>query len=570
MNLVQVQEHLKDVPMQALMSYANGASQMVPPYLALGEMNRRKQMEQKAAQPPKATVKDELEQQVQPAAMMPNQGISTMQPPAEEEEGYASGGITGLPANFHFDGGGIVSFAAGSKDAVSDPEFDEEGLPLSKSQKAALLGKKSDIEDAIQADLARDQMVKMREARMNVRNPYQQDVNPSLVRGMQEFYKPRGTGVAEPVIQTSAPNAAPPAPAVPNIAPAQNTQVAQNINARPNVQTSAPAPGIAGTLQGAPSAPQGQGIAQSTNPFMAQLLKNVQATPETLPDFETRRKAAEANDAYLTKKPGELMEGEIANQRKRQEEARQRFEENEKNKTRSDLWANLIKAGKATAGKKGLGALVGGYGEAAIESEEAARQRREQFENLDNEKNLNFAKMTQEIENARIARSEGRFSDALKHETEAKKFKREGEKIQSESAGIGAKVLSDEQIARDRNAATIKAAGMPTGEERSLNKFVESWLSQPENKGKTYADAVTAYKTIVSGGKLDVDKIAKAEAAYNRDPEVKTIMKRNEMFPSKTYDKDMQRLREILKEKEDKFGVVDEVPPPNAVRKVGK
>ena len=48
------------------------------------------------------------------------------------------------------------------------------------------------------------------------------------------------------------------------------------------------------------------------------------------------------------------------------------------------------------------------------------------------------------------------------------------------------------------------------------------------------------------------------------------IMKRNEMFPSKTYDKDMQRLREIMKEKEDKFGVNDEVPPPNAVRKVGK
>jgi hypothetical protein len=565
MNLVQVQEHLKDVPMQALMSYANGASQMVPPYLALGEMNRRKQMEQRAAQPPKATVKDELEQQVQPAAMMPNQGMSTMQPPAEEEEGYASGGITGLPANFHFDGGGIVSFAAGSKDAVSDPEFDEEGLPLSKSQKAALLNRKLSEQGMQQNanDLARMRTNRMASLTQN---------SPQGVEQLEEFYKPRYNPTEAPVIQGGNPTANPPAPApvVPNIAPAQNTQIAQNINARPNVQTSAPAPGIVGTLQGAPSAPQGQGIAQSTNPFMAQLLKNVQATPETLPDFETRRKAAEANDAYLTKKPGELMEGEIANQRRRQEEARQRFEENEKAKTRSDLWANLIKAGKATAGKKGLGALVGGYGEAALESEEAARQRREQFENLDNEKNLNFAKMNQEIENARIARSEGRFSDALKHETEAKKFKREGEKIQSESAGIGAKVLSDEQIARDRNAATIKAAGMPTGEERSLNKFVESWLSQPENKGKTYADAVTAYKTIVSGGKLDVDKIAKAEAAYNREPEVKMIMKRNEMFPSKTYDQDMKRLREIMKEKEDKFGVNDEVPPPNAVRKVGK
>jgi hypothetical protein len=104
---------------------------MVPPYLALGEMNRRKQMEKRAAEPPKSTVKDELEQQVQPPAMMPNQAM--MQPPMEEmaTEDHAYGGITGLPSRFQFDGGGIVSFADGSKDAVK--EFDEEGLPLSKS-----------------------------------------------------------------------------------------------------------------------------------------------------------------------------------------------------------------------------------------------------------------------------------------------------------------------------------------------------------------------------------------------------------------------------------------------------
>lgn len=49
LNLVQLQERLKDVPMQALMSYANGASPQVPPFLALGELNRRKKMEDAAA-----------------------------------------------------------------------------------------------------------------------------------------------------------------------------------------------------------------------------------------------------------------------------------------------------------------------------------------------------------------------------------------------------------------------------------------------------------------------------------------------------------------------------------------
>jgi hypothetical protein len=502
MNLVQVQEHLKDVPLQALMGYANGSSQMVPAYLALGEMNRRKQMEKRAAEPPKSTVKDEIEQQAQPPAVMPNQGIATMQPPMEEmaTEDHAYGGITGLPSNFQFDGGGIVSFKEGSEKAVK--EFDEEGLPLSKSQKAALLGKKSDAEDAIQADLARDQVVKLREARMNIKNPYQQDVNPDLVKGMQEFYKPRFMPEAEPAIQVSSPVAAPSSPA-----PGANiAATAQNVQPQVN-QVRPPATGIGGLNQGAPQQTQ---AAAPTNPFMAQLLKNVQAAPEELANYEDKRKAAEGQDEYLKRKPGELMETEIASQRKRQEDARQRFEENEKAKKMSDFYGNLIKAGKATAGRKGIGALVGGYGEASIASEEDARQRREQFENLDNEKNLNFTKMNQEIENARIARSEGRFKDAYTHENEAKAFKRAGEKIQSEAAAAGARVLSEEQIAKDRNAATIKAAGMSTGEERSLGKYVSDWLAKPENKGKTYSDAVAAYRTIVSGGKLETAKEALA------------------------------------------------------------
>ena len=39
MNLIQIQEHLKDMPTQAIMAYANGQNPQVPPYMALGEMN---------------------------------------------------------------------------------------------------------------------------------------------------------------------------------------------------------------------------------------------------------------------------------------------------------------------------------------------------------------------------------------------------------------------------------------------------------------------------------------------------------------------------------------------------
>ena len=49
LNLVQLQERLKDVPMQYLMQYANGSNPQVPPFLALTELNRRKKMQESAA-----------------------------------------------------------------------------------------------------------------------------------------------------------------------------------------------------------------------------------------------------------------------------------------------------------------------------------------------------------------------------------------------------------------------------------------------------------------------------------------------------------------------------------------
>lgn len=62
MNLVELQERLKDVPPQALMAYANGTNPLVPPYIALNELHRRKRMQDAANTPqmPQGTVKDEV------------------------------------------------------------------------------------------------------------------------------------------------------------------------------------------------------------------------------------------------------------------------------------------------------------------------------------------------------------------------------------------------------------------------------------------------------------------------------------------------------------------------------
>jgi hypothetical protein len=145
MNLVQIQERLKDLPTQAIMGYANGQNPQVPPYLALGELNRRKQMEQKAAQPPQGTVKDNIEQQVgmmemqkmRPPQMpqqmppqmpqMPPQGAPAM---PDAAMAMAAGGLARLPIReMNFGSGGIIAFAEGG----------DEGEELTKAEAKAIL-----------------------------------------------------------------------------------------------------------------------------------------------------------------------------------------------------------------------------------------------------------------------------------------------------------------------------------------------------------------------------------------------------------------------------------------------
>ena len=157
MNLIQIQEHLKDLPTQAIMAYANGQNPQVPPYMALGEMNRRKNMEQRAAQAPDSSVKEKLEselsqqtalpgigqgmnmrinpegmpepmpavrpQMAPPMQKMPIQPAARPMPPQQMSQpgsipagapGMAGGGLAGLPVDpdmFNYAPGGIVAFA---------------------------------------------------------------------------------------------------------------------------------------------------------------------------------------------------------------------------------------------------------------------------------------------------------------------------------------------------------------------------------------------------------------------------------------------------------------------------
>lgn len=159
MNLVQINEHLKEAPLQALMSYANGQNPMVPAYMATGELKRREVMAQKqtqtqqAAQGQQPTVKEQVEQQAGLMALQAQQQKQAQQqlmqqaqaqpmpvPPQtpqpeeqpQEESEFAYGGIAQLPVSYDFASGGIIAFKEGDKVPVVQESEEEKMRRIQK------------------------------------------------------------------------------------------------------------------------------------------------------------------------------------------------------------------------------------------------------------------------------------------------------------------------------------------------------------------------------------------------------------------------------------------------------
>jgi hypothetical protein len=141
MNLVQINERLKDLPTQVLQQYANGMNPEVPPYLALGELQRREMSQKQAAtaqgaqQGPQPSVKEQVEQKAglmalqqmqqqqlaqqmqQPRGPMPAPA-GVPQPEPQPQAMMARGGLAGIPVRrdmFEYAGGGIIAFQAGGQ-----------------------------------------------------------------------------------------------------------------------------------------------------------------------------------------------------------------------------------------------------------------------------------------------------------------------------------------------------------------------------------------------------------------------------------------------------------------------
>ena len=95
MNIIKLQDELRSVPDNALIGYVKNPTGNVPSYLALSELQRRKDMREKyqAQQAPKSSVADDLEQKAAPQPQA--QGVASLPVPETmyQEDNFASGGI---------------------------------------------------------------------------------------------------------------------------------------------------------------------------------------------------------------------------------------------------------------------------------------------------------------------------------------------------------------------------------------------------------------------------------------------------------------------------------------------
>ena len=216
-NLIQVQSSLQDpftVKNEDLIKYANGSNPEVPAFLALIEMNRRKQIEEgsTALDTTKGTIKDQVAgalttaptginptanpytvnpaaapNMVNPAAAQPDPGITQLpqgvnptqappvqQPsPARQPVMATGGGLMSLPVN-HFNqssyaGGGIVAFQSGGETAYK--------LPKDERPDYGLIADQQDQSDAERQRLMYTEQV----ARQTAGKPYLESAGTTLV-----------------------------------------------------------------------------------------------------------------------------------------------------------------------------------------------------------------------------------------------------------------------------------------------------------------------------------------------------------------------------------------------------
>jgi hypothetical protein len=513
MNLVQVQENLKDLEIEDIMNYANGMNPDVPPYLALAEMNRRKRVAQKTAEAPQGSIKENLEQQMgvmqmqaakqrQMAQQMAQQGAQAEMPvppgvPEPQMQAMPEdSGVATLPTGeMNFGSGGIVAFAnKEGKQLVEDEDRAMQDLQTEIEYRA-----RAERQKRLEADRARNMAI----------------VNETSERPAMQN-DPRLVGRTPPAETLGT---LPPPPR--NVPPGGIANVVP-----PKVmQQNAPAAPAAPQQPAAPAAP--------ASPLLDMLKTRIAETAPALPDYETERAAAAAKNPFLTMQPGKKIEEGIAGLRQGYDKQQAAFDRAEQERARASLWQGLIEGGESTRGirGKGLAGLGTGAGKSFLSSMEGARTREMAQQNLVNERNFNLTKMENELTNARIAEAKGDFKAAYDHKIKAAEFKQNAAKDQNLLLGQGAQIESadNREIMRLRNEKELadirfkyekQLKNIPQAQRAS---FEEQFVAEAVKAGIPRLDAMREAKTlgVAAKGQLtysqaadDVDNFLKNNPGY--------------------------------------------------------
>ncbi|CAB4134691.1 hypothetical protein UFOVP274_43 [uncultured Caudovirales phage] len=154
MNLIQIQEAIKNVPIQNLMQYANGSNPDVPAYLATAELLRRRKLEEsnQAGQAPQESLKDQLIKPMAQSVPQPTMSQPQANPAAQAPaQGVASLNTPGMFKQSSFAGGGIVAFAAPGPQTVGQAAEEQEESWWDKFKKelapSGFKGRSGTVED---------------------------------------------------------------------------------------------------------------------------------------------------------------------------------------------------------------------------------------------------------------------------------------------------------------------------------------------------------------------------------------------------------------------------------------
>jgi len=511
MNLIQVQDRLKDMPTQAIMSYANGSNPDVPPYLALGELNRRKQMEQKQVQAPQGTVKDQIEQsvklaQAQKAAQAQGQqkmteAMGAQQTPVPggtpQPQEQPEAGIAQLPTGpMNFRGGGIVSFADGelvTETSQEDIERDRQRIEAMRRKTA---------EDAA----------------------YQAYVEGRRKDPVADEYVPAST--ARPSEPSSAVNAM-----------IKGTQLGQVGGAQ---RGSGPRPPSAGGAGGGGAPQAGAPAPENVYDMLAKRSEARTPNQPELPE-DLRKKMAAGDLKYLNLEPGAKLEEMYARIAQRDEEDRARFLKNEEQRKQGRLNRGLMAGAEATRGQGGLGALGSffmGFNKANEAEDESAISRMDAQRKLEREQEVLRATVLAGVEDAKRLGHEGRFkaqAEALGKVAEANNKLDENKLAMLVSIAQGKEVQRHNLTDEEYKKAQLRYSQIAANKGPEIQQ-VFSFLSQqfPKKDPEALLNMALQYSSVGARQEAaNTAAITKADAAFKAAHQLEIIKADTETNPAK-------------------------------------